>query len=87
MDKINGNTLDYVEADRKEAMAIMLMQHNYGEYCHNLMESYEWTWVGQDGKVQYRKQYDVYQERAMNNYAEFKKVQKELEEIRKRLGK
>ena len=67
MDKINGNTLDYVEADRKEAMAIMLMQHYYGEYCHNLMESYEWTWVGQDGKVQYRKQYDVYQERAMNN--------------------
>ena len=87
MDKINGNTLDYVEADRKEAMAIMLMQHYYGEYCHNLMESYEWTWVGQDGKVQYRKQYDVYQERAMNNYAEFKEVQKELETIRKRLGK
>ena len=87
MYKMNGHTLDYVEADRKEAMAIMLMQHYYVEYCHNLMESYEWTWVGQDGKVQYRKQYDVYQERAMNNYAEFKKVQKELEEIRKQLGK
>lgn len=86
MDKINGNTLDYVEADRKEAMAIMLMQHYYGEYCRNLMESYEWTWVDEDGKIQYHKNYDIYQERAMNNYAEFKEVQKELEEIRKRLG-
>lgn len=87
MDKINGNTLDYVEADRKEAIAIKLMKHYYDEYCRNLTESYEWTWVDDDGKIYYCKQYDVYQERAMNNYAEFKKVQKELEEIRRRLGK